>query len=182
MQKQGDHPGRRERFFSPSPPFGAALIASTTAPRPQSAFLSTSFSCLVVVVEGILNGVDSRAAPECSTTNALRATLRPREPSNNASISSSTTATLRLRFLRSFPLGASATAVPLVVLASGTGAGAAEVGVESEVDEATMPEAEANTDGVACKRRHSSGLRCNNDKPSPRVKVRANCELARRAV
>ena len=67
--------------------------------------------------------------------------------------------------------------MPVVVLAEGAGVGAAGVGAEG----VTPLDADANTDGVACKRRHSSGLRCSNDKPSPRVKDRANCEPARRA-
>ena len=70
---------------------------------------------------------------------------------------------------------------PSVFPAEGTGAreGAR---VEAKAGGVTLPDAVANdADGVACKRRHSSGLRCSKDKPSPRVKVRANCEPARRA-
>ena len=56
-----------------------------------------------------------------------------------------------------------------------------EIGEEAEVGDVSMPDADTKTDGVACRRRQSFYLRFNNDKPSPRVKVYANCEPARRA-
>ena len=55
-----------------------------------------------------------------------------------------------------------------------------EIGEEAEVGDVSMPDADTKTDGVACKRRQSFDLRFNNDKPSPLVKVCANCEPARR--
>ena len=57
-----------------------------------------------------------------------------------------------------------------------------EIGEEAEVGDVSMPDADTKTDGVTCKRRQSFGLRFNNDKPSPLVKVCANCEPARRAL
>jgi hypothetical protein len=163
------HPDRRTRFFFPSTPKGAALIASTTAPSPQSAFLSPRSSFPVAVVRSIFSVEGVGGAGAAPTINALRATLHPSAPSNSASISSSST---RLRFfLRSFPPGATGPTVLLLVVTGAVGA----------AEEVTPADAEANsTEGVACRLRHSSGLRCSKDKPSPRVKNRAYCEPARR--
>ena len=44
-----------------------------------------------------------------------------------------------------------------------------------------MPDEGANTDGIVCKRRHSSGLRRNNDKPKSAREGPLEFEPARRA-
>jgi hypothetical protein len=154
-------------FFFPSPR-GAALIASLSPPS-----LPLAPPCLVFFRSSF---VSDRTG---SRSSAVRATFGPNASSKSASISSVAVAP-RLRFLRglagevTFDVGAGS------VTPSCTGVYCVVGYVVGLFDPVMGDIAVAPLDGVACRRRHSSGLRWSSDSASPRVNNRAWGEPARR--
>ena len=177
-------PSCRLSLFLPSER-GAILIASPTASIPAclSSTLWSPCSCFnaksaffVGAFTGAVTGASS---------SALRTTFRPIASSKSASISS-VAAALRLRFLRrSFfsgddvptppPSGSSLTCSLLLSRATTIVVGAVAFNLVFLFllgdDVAVL--APPPVDGVACWRRHSSGLRWSSDSANPRVKNRA---------
>ncbi len=162
-------------FFPLSP--SVCLIASTTAPRSACAPTLSSL-CPSPSLAFVLD-LRNAGAGAGATSGAPRTAFRPITSSNSASISSG--AAPRLRFSSSFtgedfpgvsssrPSCSSVGTVPAdgtvyfnLILLAGF--------VVAPLD-----------DGVACWRRHSSGLRWRSDNASPRVKNCARGEPARRA-
>jgi hypothetical protein len=161
-------PGSRLFFFNPSLR-GAALIASTTTPRPTS-FSTLSVHLAPPCLAFFVSSFDGDCASSC-----FRATLRPNASSNSVSISS-VAAVPRLRFLRALEGEVAFDVDAGSATTSRTGVGCVVGDVVSSFDPDGAP-----FDGVACRRRHSSGLRCSSDSASPRVKNRAWGEPAKRA-
>lgn len=120
---------------------------------------------------------DFESGGVAASSSALRTTLRPITFSNSASISSA--AALRFRFL--CPRGGEdspTTSSSIFSCSLFVRTTTADVAVLFGL--VLLPDDEPD-DGVACCRRHSSGLRWSSDNPSPRVKNLACCELAKRA-
>ena len=153
---------------------------------PRSACLLTLWSpcsrpCFNV--ESAIFDTDFTRSGPGTDSNALRTTFRPIASSNSASISS-TTAVLRLRFLRTRPL--SGDNIPAPSSSESTSWCSSSMRATATVDGAVVFDlllsllsddvavlALPRKDGVAYWRRHSSGLRWSSDSANPRVKDRA---------